>query len=88
MYPIRAKVRAIYQHERKSDQRDVLVLARIDRMDRAPLYRPIGRNHLSEQRVSDPRRATEFVSGNLLSRLQRALVLKVGVGEQRSREPV
>jgi len=29
------KVRAIYQHERKSDQRDALMLARIGRMDRA-----------------------------------------------------
>ena len=27
------KVRAIYQHERKSDQRDALMLARIGRMD-------------------------------------------------------
>src|SRR6266496_2238510 len=32
------KVRAIYQHERKSDQRDALMLARIGRMDRALLY--------------------------------------------------
>ena len=32
------KVRAIYQHERKSDQRDALMLARIGRMDPALLY--------------------------------------------------
>src|SRR5260370_35102573 len=32
------KVRAIYQHERKSDQRDALMLARIGRMDRALPY--------------------------------------------------
>ncbi len=32
------KVRAIYQHERKSDRRDALMLARIGRMDRALLY--------------------------------------------------
>jgi transposase len=32
------KVRAIYQHERKSDQRDALMLARIGRMDLALLY--------------------------------------------------
>ena len=32
------KVRAIYQNERKSDQRDALMLARIGRMDRALLY--------------------------------------------------
>src|SRR5206468_1765286 len=32
------KVRAIYQQERKSDQRDALMLARIGRMDRALLY--------------------------------------------------
>ena len=33
------KVRAIYQHERKSDQRDALMLARIGRMDRALFIR-------------------------------------------------
>lgn len=32
------KVRAIYQHERKSDRRDALMLARIGRMDPALLY--------------------------------------------------
>src|SRR6266516_58925 len=32
------KTRAIYQHERKSDQRDALMLARIGRMDLALLY--------------------------------------------------
>jgi transposase len=32
------KVRAIYQHERKSDQRDAQMLARIGRMDPALLY--------------------------------------------------
>jgi transposase len=32
------KVRAIYEHERKSDQRDALMLARIGRMDPALLY--------------------------------------------------
>ena len=40
------KVRAIYQHERKSDQRDALMLARIGRLDRALLY-PV--RHGSEQ---------------------------------------
>ena len=44
------KVRAIYQHERKSDQRDVLMLARIGRMDRALLY-PV--RHSSEQGQQD-----------------------------------
>jgi transposase len=33
------KVRAIYQHERKSDRRDALMLARIARMEPALLYR-------------------------------------------------
>ena len=32
------KVRAIYQHERKSDRRDALMLARIARMEPALLY--------------------------------------------------
>jgi transposase len=32
------KTRAIYQHERKSDQRDALMLARIGRIDLALLY--------------------------------------------------
>ena len=36
--PIRARLRAIYQHERKSDRRDALMLARIGRMDPALLY--------------------------------------------------
>src|SRR6266404_4729512 len=40
------KVRAIYQHERKSDQRDALMLARIGRMDPALLY-PV--RHSSEE---------------------------------------
>ena len=40
------KVRAIYQHERKSDQRDAQMLARLGRMDRALLY-PV--RHSSEQ---------------------------------------
>ena len=44
------KVRAIYQQERKSDQRDALMLARIGRMDRALLY-PI--RHGSERAQED-----------------------------------
>ena len=44
------KVRAIYQHERKSDQRDALRLARIGRMDRALLY-PV--RHGSEEGQQD-----------------------------------
>jgi transposase len=44
------KVRAIYQHERKSDERDALMLARIGRMDRALLY-PV--RHSSEQAQQD-----------------------------------
>jgi transposase len=44
------KVRAIYQHERKCDQRDALMLARIGRMDRALLY-PV--RHSSEQAQQD-----------------------------------
>ena len=44
------KVRAIYQHERKSDQRDALMLARIGRVDRALLY-PV--RHGSEQAQQD-----------------------------------
>ena len=44
------KVRAIYQHERKCDQRDALMLARIGRMDRALLY-PV--RHCSEQAQQD-----------------------------------
>lgn len=40
------KVRAIYQHERKSDQRDAQMLARIGRMDPALLY-PV--HHGSEE---------------------------------------
>ena len=44
------KVRAIYQHERKSDRRDALMLARIGRMDRALLY-PI--RHGSEEAQQD-----------------------------------
>gem|GEM_PF-3768912 len=41
------KTRAIYQHERKSDRRDALMLARIGRMDPALLY-PV--RHGSERR--------------------------------------
>ena len=44
------KVRAIYQHERKSDRRDALMLARIGRMDRALLY-PVRRG--SEEAQED-----------------------------------
>src|SRR6476469_7927837 len=44
------KTRAIYQHERKSDRRDALMLARIARMDRALLY-PV--RHGSEQAQED-----------------------------------
>lgn len=44
------KVRAIYQHERKSDQRDALMLARIGRMDRTLLY-PV--RHGSEEAQED-----------------------------------
>ncbi|HEX3231160.1 MAG TPA: transposase, partial [Pyrinomonadaceae bacterium] len=44
------KVRAIYQHERKSDRRDALMLARIGRMDRALLY-PV--RHGSEEGQQD-----------------------------------
>jgi transposase len=42
------KVRAIYQHERKSDQRDALMLARIGRMDPALLY-PVRRGSAEAQ---------------------------------------
>jgi transposase len=44
------KVRAIYHHERKCDQRDALMLARIGRMDRALLH-PV--HHSSEQAQQD-----------------------------------
>jgi transposase len=44
------KVRAIYQHERKCDERDALMLARIGRMDPALLY-PV--RHSSEQAQQD-----------------------------------
>jgi transposase len=44
------KVRAIYQDQRKSDQRDALMLARIGRMDPALLY-PV--HHGSEQAQQD-----------------------------------
>ena len=44
------KVRAIYQQERKCDERDALMLARIGRMDRALLY-PV--RHSSEQAQQD-----------------------------------
>ena len=44
------KTRAIYQHERKSDRRDALMLARIARMDRALLY-PV--RHGSEEAQED-----------------------------------
>ena len=44
------KVRVIYQHERKCDERDALMLARIGRMDPALLY-PV--RHSSEQAQQD-----------------------------------
>ena len=44
------KVRAIYQHERKSDRRDALMLARIARMEPALLY-PV--EHGSEESQQD-----------------------------------
>src|SRR4029450_12808864 len=44
------KGRALYQHERKSDRRDALMLARIGRMDRALLY-PV--RHGSEEAQQD-----------------------------------
>jgi transposase len=44
------KVRAIYQHERKCDERDALMLARIGRMDPALLY-PV--RHSSEEAQQD-----------------------------------
>jgi transposase len=44
------KVRAIYQHERKSDRRDALMLARIARMEPALLY-PVA--HGSEEAQQD-----------------------------------
>src|SRR6516165_9826411 len=44
------KTRAIYQHERKSDRRDALMLARIARMEPALLY-PV--RHGSEQAQQD-----------------------------------
>src|SRR5262245_36187437 len=44
------KTRAIYQHERKSDRRDALMLARIARMDHTLLY-PV--RHGSEQAQQD-----------------------------------
>ena len=44
------KVRAIYQHERKCDERDAQMLARIGRMDTALLY-PV--RHSSEQAQED-----------------------------------
>jgi transposase len=44
------KVRAIYQHERKSDRRDALMLARIARMEPALLY-PV--EHGSEEAQQD-----------------------------------
>jgi transposase len=44
------KVRAIYQHERKSDRRDALMLARIARMEPALLY-PV--KHGSEEAQED-----------------------------------
>lgn len=44
------KVRAIYEHERKCDQRDARMLARIGRMDRALLY-PV--RHSSEEAQKD-----------------------------------
>ena len=44
------KLRAIYQHERKSDRRDAQMLARIGRMDPALLY-PV--RHGSEEAQQD-----------------------------------
>lgn len=44
------KTRAVYQHERKSDRRDALMLARIARMDQGLLY-PV--RHGSEQAQQD-----------------------------------
>ena len=44
------KTRAIYQHERKSDRRDALMLARIARMEPALLY-PV--QHGSEEAQQD-----------------------------------
>ena len=44
------KIRAIYQHERKSDRRDALMLVRIARMDHILLY-PV--RHGSEQAQQD-----------------------------------
>src|SRR5438045_2241953 len=44
------KVRAIYEHERKSDRRDALMLARIARMEPALLYRV---RHGSEEAQED-----------------------------------
>ena len=44
------KIRAIYQHKRKSDRRDALMLARIARMDHTLLY-PV--RHGSEQAQQD-----------------------------------
>jgi transposase len=44
------KTRAIYQHERKSDRRDALMLARIARMEPALLY-PV--RHGSEEAQQD-----------------------------------
>ena len=44
------KIPAIYQHERKSDRRDALMLARIARMDHTLLY-PV--RHGSEQAQQD-----------------------------------
>src|SRR5213595_2360439 len=44
------KVRAIYEHERKSDRRDALMLARIARIEPAQLYRV---RHGSEESQED-----------------------------------
>src|SRR5256714_5720717 len=45
------KVRAIYQHERKSDQRDALMLARIGRMDRARCSIPFATGARKRNRI-------------------------------------
>src|ERR1700745_3167397 len=71
------KVRAIYQHERKSDRRDALMLARIGRMDRALLY-PV--RHGSEEAQQDLLRI------KLRDSLVRARVDSQRLDESRERE--
>jgi transposase len=53
------KVRAIYQHERKSDRRDALMLARIARMEPALLY-PV--EHGSEEAQQDLLRIKSYAT--------------------------